>query len=128
MDEYAPTPEPREPTPLPDDPWEELELDRRRFHWDDERYQFERIFLKEALVDGARTRHEDEPGDRQAREKREVMESFRYVDPTRFSMEQHHFQDHIDLPKKGWMRGGAARGQGGRLAGRAIPHGRRQSG
>lgn len=30
------------------------------------------------------------------------MESFRYVDPTRFSLEQGHFQDHIDLPKKGW--------------------------
>ncbi|KAI1300449.1 hypothetical protein F5Y03DRAFT_397167 [Xylaria venustula] len=101
---YAPTPEPREPTPILDDPWEELELNRRRFHWDEERYQFERIFLKEALIDGARTRHEDEPGDRQAREKREVMESFRYVDPSRFSLEQRRFQDHIDLPKKGWTQ------------------------
>ncbi|KAF2254383.1 hypothetical protein BU26DRAFT_537213 [Trematosphaeria pertusa] len=82
---YDPTPEPREPTPIPDDPWEELE-----------------IFLKEALIDGARTLRENEPGDRQAREKRELMESFRYVDPTRFSLEQGHFQDHIDLPKKGW--------------------------
>ncbi|KAH8889935.1 hypothetical protein GQ53DRAFT_651494 [Thozetella sp. PMI_491] len=101
---YAPTPEPREPTPLPDDPWERLEYDRRRFHWDEERYHFERVFLKEALIDGARTRREDEDGDRQACEKREVMESFRYVDPSRFSLEQRHFQDHIDLPKKGWTR------------------------
>lgn len=29
---YDPTPEPREPTPIPDDPWEELEFNRRRFH------------------------------------------------------------------------------------------------
>ncbi|KAI0131059.1 hypothetical protein F4814DRAFT_153960 [Daldinia grandis] len=101
---YAPTPEPREPTPLPDDPWEGLELDRRRFHWDEERYHFERIFLKEALIDGTRSLRENEDGDRQACEKREAMESFRYVDPARFSLEQRHFQDHIDLPKKGWTR------------------------
>ncbi len=44
------------------------------------------------------------PGDRHAREKLEVMESFRYVDPSRFSLEQRRFQDHIDLPKKGWAQ------------------------
>jgi len=52
---YAPTPEPREPTPLSDDHWERLEYDRRRFQWDEKRYQFERIFLKEALIDAARS-------------------------------------------------------------------------
>lgn len=35
---YAPTPEPREPTPLPNDLWERLEYNRRRFLWDEERY------------------------------------------------------------------------------------------
>ncbi|KAK1250299.1 hypothetical protein MKX08_010302 [Trichoderma sp. CBMAI-0020] len=58
----------------------------------------------EGLIDGARSRRENEPGKKQAREKRERMESFRYVDPPRFSLEQRHFQDHIDLPKKGWTR------------------------
>ncbi|CAJ2508710.1 Uu.00g137360.m01.CDS01 [Anthostomella pinea] len=101
---YAPTPEPREPTPLPDDPWERLEYDRGRLHWDKERYQFGKIFLNESLIDGARTRNKNEPGDRQARKKRETMESFRYVDPARFSLEYRHFQGHIDLPKKGWTQ------------------------
>jgi hypothetical protein len=101
---YAPTPESREPTPIPEDPWERLQYNRRRFNWDEERYQFERIFLKEALIDGTRSLRENEDGDRQAREKREAMESFRYMDPARFSLEQRHFQDHIDLPKKGWTR------------------------
>ncbi|KAK0703515.1 hypothetical protein B0T26DRAFT_744314 [Lasiosphaeria miniovina] len=59
---------------------------------------------EEALIDGARSQSENELGDRQARKKREAMESFRYVDPARFSLEQRHFQDHIDLPKKGWTR------------------------
>ncbi|KAH7199588.1 hypothetical protein DER44DRAFT_829407 [Fusarium oxysporum] len=32
------------------------------------------------------------------------MESFRYVNPSRFYIEQNNIQDHIDLPKKGWTR------------------------
>ncbi|CAJ2508216.1 Uu.00g094020.m01.CDS01 [Anthostomella pinea] len=101
-DTYDPTPEPREPTPLPDDPWERPEYDRKGFNYDEERYEFEKIFLNESLIDGARTRRENEPGDRQDRERREAMESYRYVDPVRFSLERRRFQDHIDLPKKGW--------------------------
>ncbi|KAI1199060.1 hypothetical protein F5X97DRAFT_137343 [Nemania serpens] len=99
---YPPTPEPREPTPLPDDPWERLEYNRRRFEWDGERYYFERTFLREALIDWTRTRYEDEPGDQQIREKREKKERFRWVDEPRFSLEKRRFEAYIDLPKKGW--------------------------
>lgn len=63
-DTYAPTPESREPTPVPEDPWERLEFDRKRFRWDEEEYQFERIFLKEAIIDGTRRKREDEEGNR----------------------------------------------------------------
>ncbi|KAG8408282.1 hypothetical protein J3459_017949 [Metarhizium acridum] len=64
FDTYPPTPEPCEPTPLPDDPWERLELRRREFRWDEEEYQFKKIFFKEGLLDKARTHREDGPGDR----------------------------------------------------------------
>jgi hypothetical protein len=47
----------------PDDPWEILELNRKRMHWDEERYQFERVFLKASLIDKARNKREDEEGD-----------------------------------------------------------------
>ncbi|KAI1161955.1 hypothetical protein F5B18DRAFT_413393 [Nemania serpens] len=101
-DTYPPTPEAREPTPLPDDPLKRLEYNRSRFEWDDERYYFEKTFLQEAIIDGARTRYEDEPGDKQIREKRDKLESFRWVDESRFSLEKRRFEAHIDLPKKGW--------------------------
>lgn len=81
-DTYAPTPESREPTPLPDDPWERLEFDRRRFRWDEEQYQFQRIFLKEARVDGARRKHEDEEGDRRREEELEEIRKVRYLPGT----------------------------------------------
>ncbi|KAI3325936.1 hypothetical protein HD806DRAFT_520658 [Xylariaceae sp. AK1471] len=103
-DTYPPTLEPRDPTPLADDPWDRLEYNRRRFNWDEEEYQYEKIFLKEAIKDGVRTQHEDEDGDKQARQKREAMESFRYADPARFSLEKRRSQAHVDLPKKGWTR------------------------
>ena len=100
---YPPSPtSSHESTPPPEDPWERLEYDRKVWDWDEEQYQFERMFLKESLIDGARSRRENEPGDRQYREKREVMESFRYVDSDRFRLERDYFEDHIDLAKKGW--------------------------
>ncbi|KAH7264914.1 uncharacterized protein BKA55DRAFT_557328 [Fusarium redolens] len=96
--------ESREPTPVPADPWEQLEYKRTHWALTEEQYLFERFFLKEGIIDRARSRRENEPGNRQAREKRELMESFRYVDPPRFYLEQDNIQDHIDLPKKGWTR------------------------
>ncbi|EFY91716.1 hypothetical protein J3459_003992 [Metarhizium acridum] len=99
---YDPTPEYRTPSPFPEDPWERLEYDRKRFSWNEEEYEFEKIFLKENLIDMTRCRHENEPGDKPAREKRQLMESFRNKDPLRFRIEQDRFQAHIDLRKKGW--------------------------
>ncbi len=48
---YPPTPEPREETPCPEDPWQGLEWERERFHYDEEEYQFAKLFLKERLID-----------------------------------------------------------------------------
>ncbi|KAF4434328.1 hypothetical protein F53441_13713 [Fusarium austroafricanum] len=93
-----------EPTPMPTNLWEQIEYKRTHWHLTEENYQFERFFLREEIIDRARSRHENGPGNRQAREKRELMNSFRYVDPPRFYIEQDNIQDHIDLPKKGWMR------------------------
>lgn len=101
-DTYHPNPSPREPTPTPENAWVRLEYNRQLFNWDEERYHYERAFLKEALIDGARSLREDADGDRQAHEKREAMESFRDVDPIRYSIENNRFQAHIDLPKMGW--------------------------
>ncbi|KAI1169704.1 hypothetical protein F4777DRAFT_192560 [Nemania sp. FL0916] len=101
---HVSTSERSESTAITDDPWEELEYNRRQFDWDDERYLFERIFLKETLIDEDRAWYEDEQGNKQAREKREAIESFRYVDKERFSLEKRYLQYHIDLPKKDWTK------------------------
>jgi hypothetical protein len=103
-DTYAPTPESREPTPLSDNPWERLERNRQRCQWGEERYHYERIFLKESLIDGAQIKYENAQRDGEARNIREKLESFRYIDSARFCLEQEHFQEHINLPKKGWTR------------------------
>ncbi|SCO86483.1 uncharacterized protein FRV6_10610 [Fusarium oxysporum] len=96
--------ESREPTPVPADPWERIEYMRTHWHLTEEKYHFHRFFVREEIIDRARSRRENEPGNRQAREKRDLMESFRYVNPSRFYIEQNNIQDHIDLPKKGWTR------------------------
>ncbi|KAI1402765.1 hypothetical protein F4819DRAFT_453317 [Hypoxylon fuscum] len=70
---FSPTPESRDPTPIPDDLWELLELNRRRHDWSEEEYQFERIFCKEAIIDQDRRTREDEEGDRRRREKLEIQ-------------------------------------------------------
>ncbi|OAA37864.1 hypothetical protein NOR_06941 [Metarhizium rileyi] len=101
---YDPTPEYHTPTPPPDDPWEALECYRRRFNLSEEWYHFEKVFLKESLIDTARARYENAPGDKQARELRNAMEKYRFVDFDRLEIEERHFQDQIDLPKKGWTR------------------------
>uniref|UniRef100_A0A0D2XGA8 Uncharacterized protein n=1 Tax=Fusarium oxysporum (strain Fo5176) TaxID=660025 RepID=A0A0D2XGA8_FUSOF len=77
---------------------------RTYWHLTEEKYHFHRFFVREEIIDRARSRRENEPGNRQAREKRDLMESFRYVNPSRFYIEQNNIQDHIDLPKKGWTR------------------------
>lgn len=51
-------------------------------------YHFDRFFLREEIIDGDRSRRENELGNRQAREKRELMESFRYLDSDRFYIEK----------------------------------------
>ncbi|KAK2673743.1 hypothetical protein RAB80_011286 [Fusarium oxysporum f. sp. vasinfectum] len=96
--------ESREPTPVPAEPWERIEYMRTHWHLTEEKYHFHRFFVREEIIDRARSRRENEPGNRQAREKRDLMESFRYVNPSRFYIEQNNIQDHIDLPKKGWTR------------------------
>ncbi|KAI1015595.1 hypothetical protein LB503_009888 [Fusarium chuoi] len=95
---------PREPWLIPADPWERTEYMRRRWDWTEEMYHFDRFFLREEIIDGDRSRRENELGNRQAREKRELMESFRHLDSDRFYIEQENIRDHINLPKKGWTR------------------------
>ncbi|KAG4270640.1 hypothetical protein FPRO04_02621 [Fusarium proliferatum] len=97
-------PTPREPWPIPADPWKRIEYMRRRWDWTEEMYHFDRFFLREEIIDGNRSRRENELGNRQAREKRELMESFRYLDSDRFYIEKENIRDPINLPKKGWTR------------------------
>ncbi|KAG9499707.1 hypothetical protein J7337_008166 [Fusarium musae] len=111
----SPSPPPAPPTPpsdrpelrkflIPADPWERIEF--LRAHWDltEENYHFQRFFLREEIIDRARWRREDEPGNRQAREKRELMESFEGCDADRWRLEKDNIRDHINLPKKGWTQ------------------------
>jgi hypothetical protein len=102
---YPPTPEPRVLTPEPDDPWELLELNRRRFHWDEERYQFERVFLKEGLIDKARNKREDEEGDRRREEELGEIRKVKYLPGT--LIKSGEYEDRMrkfDLRAQGWTQ------------------------
>lgn len=103
---YEPTPEPREPTPIPHDHWERLEFNRRRHQWGEERYHFERIFLKERLIDGARTVHEDRDGDGQREKELEEIEKVLYVPGTLIkpSGEYEHRMRNFNLRAEGWTQ------------------------
>ena len=104
---YPPTPEPRVLTPVPDDPWKLLELNRRRFHWDEERYQFKKVFLKEVLIDVARNEREDEEGDRRAREEWEAIIDLKWKDIDKYSVEKAKYERRmrdLDLRGKGWTQ------------------------
>ncbi|KAK0618069.1 hypothetical protein B0T17DRAFT_601031 [Bombardia bombarda] len=72
---FAPTLESREETPAPEDPWERLEFERKRSQYTEEVYQFEKIFLKERLIDQARREREDEGGDKKLRELLDKIQS-----------------------------------------------------
>ncbi|KAK0734877.1 hypothetical protein B0T26DRAFT_671105 [Lasiosphaeria miniovina] len=94
---YDPTPSPREPSPVPvfDDPWERLEYERRRFCWNEEDYQFERIFLKEGPIDRVRAKHEDQEGDRRREKELEEIEK---------SDEYERRVRHFNLRAEGWTQ------------------------
>ncbi|KAI0448357.1 hypothetical protein F5B21DRAFT_522199 [Xylaria acuta] len=81
-DTYDPTPSPREPTPEPDDPLQRLELNRKRFHYNEETYQFYRVFMLEGFIDERRKKREDELGDEQREKVREETEKIRFVSGT----------------------------------------------
>ncbi|KAG5761617.1 hypothetical protein H9Q72_010273 [Fusarium xylarioides] len=89
---------------IPGDPWERIEYMREHRDLTEENYHFQRFFLREEIIDRARRRREDGPGNRQAREKRELMKSFYARDLDRFHLEKDNIRDHINLPKKGWTR------------------------
>jgi hypothetical protein len=104
-DTYPPTPEPREETPIPDDPWERLKLMQKRFMWDEEAYQFERMFLKERLIDEARTERENEEGDSRRRAELDEMEKARFIPGTSFqSAEYLGRMRHYGLRGQAWTQ------------------------
>ncbi|PMD62362.1 uncharacterized protein K444DRAFT_340509 [Hyaloscypha bicolor E] len=76
-------------------------------HWDEETYRFERIFLKEGLVDEARNEREDEEGDRRAREEWEAISDLKWRDPYKYSVEKAKYERRmrdLDLRGKGWTQ------------------------
>ncbi|KAI1080580.1 hypothetical protein F5B20DRAFT_589304 [Whalleya microplaca] len=102
---YPPTPEDREPTPPPKDPWERLEFNRERFRWDTEQYHFHTIFLKEALIDAARRHHEDEEGDKQREEELEELQKIKYEPGTMMiSWAYANRKRKFDLRADGWTQ------------------------
>lgn len=102
-----PTPKPRVLTPEPADPWERLEWDRRTFNWDEERYQFGRVFLRECLIDKARTAREDEEGDRRARKEWEAITDLRWKNFDKYASEKAKYERRerdAELRGKGWTQ------------------------
>jgi len=107
---YPPTPEPREATPFQDDPFERLERKRRLFQWDDEQHQFEKVFLQEQLIDEARTKREDEDGNKRREKELEEIQSLRQPlleDPDerwRRHGEYERRMGHFRLREQGWTQ------------------------
>ncbi|RYP81632.1 hypothetical protein DL770_005840 [Monosporascus sp. CRB-9-2] len=84
---------------------ERLEFDRRRFYWDEEKYQFEGIFLKGALIDGTRRKREDEEGDRRREEELAEIWKVRYLRGTLIrSGEYERRTRYINLRREGWRQ------------------------
>ncbi|KAK1772156.1 hypothetical protein QBC33DRAFT_510050 [Phialemonium atrogriseum] len=91
-------------SPEPPDPWDRLEWRRTHWDWDDETYQYNKTFLREILIDKARTQHEDEEGDRKAREEWDTILKLRWTDPIEYELQKRHYnlrmkgmtQDQID--------------------------------
>jgi len=88
-DTYPPTPEHREYTPAPEDPWERLDHNRVIMEWDEEKYQFEKFFLKEVLIDEARKKCDDEKGDRERDAELEDIRRSRYIPGTQFQSSEY---------------------------------------
>jgi hypothetical protein len=105
-DTSDPNPSPHEPGPLPDAPWERLEYDRKRFKWDEEEYQCERIFLKEGLIDGARCKRENKEGNRRREEElEEIRQVRRYLPGTLIKTgEYKERMRKFDLRAHGWTQ------------------------
>src|SRR6478735_6610319 len=51
--------ESREPTPVPAEPWERIEYMRTHWHLTEEKYHFHRFFVREEIIDRARSRREN---------------------------------------------------------------------
>ncbi|KAK3371952.1 hypothetical protein B0H63DRAFT_513484 [Podospora didyma] len=100
------TPEPRESSPpLPDDPWESLEYERKRYGWSEEEYQWERIFRNEKRIDWARPRHENQEGGRQREKELEDIEKVRYIPGTEYiSGEYERRMKKFNLRAEGWTQ------------------------
>ncbi|KAJ2892966.1 uncharacterized protein MKZ38_009165 [Zalerion maritima] len=70
-----------------------------------QRYHFERIFLKEALINGARTEREDEEGNRRREEELEEIRKVRYEPGTLMQSGEYEVRmRHFNLREKGWTQ------------------------
>ncbi|KIM93092.1 hypothetical protein OIDMADRAFT_36026 [Oidiodendron maius Zn] len=97
---YPPTPDLRERTPIPNDPWELLEWHRRHSHWDEERYQFERIFVKENIIDEARTEREDEEGNKKRGEEWENILKLKWTNNWEYERQKKDYNHRL----QGWTQ------------------------
>ncbi|KAI1283509.1 hypothetical protein F5Y07DRAFT_349872 [Xylaria sp. FL0933] len=79
---FYPTPSPREQTPLPSDPFELLEYNRKRWNYNQATYQFERIFMLESFIDQRRKKREDEIGSNRREKVREETEKIGHIPGT----------------------------------------------
>ncbi|KAK3692871.1 hypothetical protein B0T22DRAFT_436099 [Podospora appendiculata] len=83
-------------SPPPDDSESDLRGFNTRFRYTEERYQFERISLRENLIDRARKKHEDEEGDRRREKELDEIRKIRYVPGTLGDSAEYHFRMRID--------------------------------
>ena len=66
-----------------------------------------RVFLKEQLIDSARGKHEDEEGNRKAREEWEAIRIPKWRDIDKYASEKAKYELRMrdnDLQSKGWTR------------------------
>ena len=97
---YPPTPGESQESPEPEDPWERLEWRRRHWHWTEEEYQYDRYFLKEALIDSARSRREDDERKRRHDEEWGAILRLKWTNNREYERQKENY----NLRIRGWTQ------------------------
>ncbi|KAK4145003.1 uncharacterized protein C8A04DRAFT_36136 [Dichotomopilus funicola] len=105
LSKVLPRVQPSSTAPLFREAWERLGYARESSRWSEEEYQFNKIFLKEDLIDCARAHHETQEGDIQREKEREEIAKVRYEPGTLIESDEYERRmTDFRLRREGWVQ------------------------